>query len=447
MTDEQEPCAPESPARRAPGRASPLQRGADAARSRDPIRPRFSRSRRRRTTRRCCRRSTTRGRCCPKARRRRGRPGWGTRIFNMVWPAIAPLFEQQMAFNAALVEHLNRNAAAHRDAHAALERALPALARRLRCARAIRIPARAISADDHAALRHALSRDRRCDHAIARGDGCRAADGDAGETRSGAPNEPGTGAPVQPVHRSRPATLHPSHPHAYQYVGFEDRFRGSESVDPRAARRLRVRTSPANRTFSTSAAAAVSSSTCCASKASRRRDSISTRRWSKSAARAGWMRRPPMPEVICRACRRIAWRTDRGAGHRAPRARLSDADAGAGVRQGPAGRTLVLETINPACWVAFFESFIRDLTHVKPIHPETLQYLLQASGFSNVEIVYRAPIAPEGRLQKVTARPEHFGDTAPDALTELVSSFNQQRRSVERSNVLVPGLRRDRTRP
>ena len=109
----------------------------------------------------------------------------------------------------------------------------------------------------------------------------------------------------------------------------------------------------------------------------------------------------------------------------------------------PGGR-VVLETINPACWVAFFESFIRDLTHVKPIHPETLQYLLQASGFSNVEIVYRAPIAPEGRLQKVTARPDHFGDTAPDALTELVSSFNQQRRSAERPDVFVPGLRRNR---
>lgn len=88
------------------------------------------------------------------------------------------------------------------------------------------------------------------------------------------------------------------------------------------------------------------------------------------------------------------------------------------------GAPIVLETINPACWVAFFESFIRDLTHVKPIHPDTLQYLLQASGFANVEIVYRAPIAPEGRLQRVSPRPQHYGDTAPDALTELVSSFN-----------------------
>ena len=38
---------------------------------------------------------------------------------------------------------------------------------------------------------------------------------------------------------------------------------------------------------------------------------------------------------------------------------------------------IVLETINPACWLAFFSSYIRDFTHVRPVHPETLQYLLQ----------------------------------------------------------------------
>jgi O-antigen chain-terminating methyltransferase len=87
------------------------------------------------------------------------------------------------------------------------------------------------------------------------------------------------------------------------------------------------------------------------------------------------------------------------------------------------GSRLVLETINPACWVAFFESFIRDLSHVKPIHPETLQYLLQASGFANVEIVYRAPIAEGGKLQRLAQRPERFGEER-DPLTEIVSSFN-----------------------
>jgi O-antigen chain-terminating methyltransferase len=88
------------------------------------------------------------------------------------------------------------------------------------------------------------------------------------------------------------------------------------------------------------------------------------------------------------------------------------------------GAKMILETINPACWVAFFESYIRDLSHVRPIHPDTLQYLLHSSGFSSVDIVYRSPIAEAGKLQKVTPRPEHFGEKTVDPLTELVTAFN-----------------------
>ena len=40
------------------------------------------------------------------------------------------------------------------------------------------------------------------------------------------------------------------------------------------------------------------------------------------------------------------------------------------------GAPIVLETLNPACWMAFFDSFIRDITHVWPLHPETLRYLV-----------------------------------------------------------------------
>jgi SAM-dependent methyltransferase len=48
----------------------------------------------------------------------------------------------------------------------------------------------------------------------------------------------------------------------------------------------------------------------------------------------------------------------------------------------PGGR-IVLETLNPACWVAFFESYIRDITHRWPLHPDTLKYLVTASGFTS----------------------------------------------------------------
>ncbi|MGE0446928.1 MAG: class I SAM-dependent methyltransferase, partial [Vicinamibacterales bacterium] len=62
---------------------------------------------------------------------------------------------------------------------------------------------------------------------------------------------------------------------------------------------------------------------------------------------------------------------------------------------------IVLETINPACWFAFFESYVRDITHVRPIHPDTLKYLLIASGFQRVDIRYRAPYPESEKLQPV----------------------------------------------
>ena len=65
------------------------------------------------------------------------------------------------------------------------------------------------------------------------------------------------------------------------------------------------------------------------------------------------------------------------------------------------GAPIVLETINPACWYAFFSSYIRDPTHVRPVHPETLQFLLRASGFERVEIRYRSPLPDHVKLKTI----------------------------------------------
>lgn len=88
------------------------------------------------------------------------------------------------------------------------------------------------------------------------------------------------------------------------------------------------------------------------------------------------------------------------------------------------GGLIVLETINVACWSAFFESYLRDLTHVKALHPDTLQFLVRASGFQRVEVEFRAPIA------------EHVGlSTAPDIpngseLDGLIEAFNENARKL-----------------
>ena len=68
----------------------------------------------------------------------------------------------------------------------------------------------------------------------------------------------------------------------------------------------------------------------------------------------------------------------------------------------PGGR-LLLETVNARSAVAFLEVYIRDLTHEKPLHSETLAFLAAAQGFSEVRIETRAPIPDEGRLHHVEA--------------------------------------------
>jgi hypothetical protein len=90
------------------------------------------------------------------------------------------------------------------------------------------------------------------------------------------------------------------------------------------------------------------------------------------------------------------------------------------------GAPIVLETINPACWFAFFESYIRDITHVRPVHPDTLKYLLIASGFQQVDVRYRAPYPEIDKLQPVPAD--------ASAAIGLVETLNE---NVEKINRLL----------
>jgi SAM-dependent methyltransferase len=85
------------------------------------------------------------------------------------------------------------------------------------------------------------------------------------------------------------------------------------------------------------------------------------------------------------------------------------------------GGLIVLETINPACWAAFFDSYIRDLTHVRPLHPETLQYLVRVSGFQQVAIQFTSPIPESARLQPVAMPPADQSAS----LGSLAETFNE----------------------
>lgn len=86
------------------------------------------------------------------------------------------------------------------------------------------------------------------------------------------------------------------------------------------------------------------------------------------------------------------------------------------------GSRIVLETVNPACWAAFFESYIRDITHVRPLHPDTLTYLLVASGFQRVDVRYGAPFPEHAKLQQLASTAHE--QTLTEIFNENMSKLN-----------------------
>jgi len=95
------------------------------------------------------------------------------------------------------------------------------------------------------------------------------------------------------------------------------------------------------------------------------------------------------------------------------------------------GSTIVIETINVACWLAFFESYIRDITHVRPLHSDTLKYLVTASGFADAEVQFKSPVDAANRLQPVPRVIRQGGDEMMAALADSIDG------NVERLNRMM----------
>jgi 2-polyprenyl-3-methyl-5-hydroxy-6-metoxy-1,4-benzoquinol methylase len=87
------------------------------------------------------------------------------------------------------------------------------------------------------------------------------------------------------------------------------------------------------------------------------------------------------------------------------------------------GSPIVLETINPACWMAFFETYIRDLTHQRPLHPDTLRFLVESSGFTAVDVQYRQPIGEGDRLPHVRILGD-TGSSLPRNVAQIADAVN-----------------------
>lgn len=64
----------------------------------------------------------------------------------------------------------------------------------------------------------------------------------------------------------------------------------------------------------------------------------------------------------------------------------------------PEGGLLVMETPNPESLVAGSVNFHRDPTHLRPVHPDTLAFICESTGFASVEIRRLSPVPEADRL-------------------------------------------------
>ncbi|RJQ33032.1 MAG: class I SAM-dependent methyltransferase [Actinobacteria bacterium] len=64
----------------------------------------------------------------------------------------------------------------------------------------------------------------------------------------------------------------------------------------------------------------------------------------------------------------------------------------------------ICETINPCCVSAFINSFIMDLSHVKPLHPATLNFLFESNHFEEVKVTFLTPHEESAKLSKISVQ-------------------------------------------
>jgi len=65
------------------------------------------------------------------------------------------------------------------------------------------------------------------------------------------------------------------------------------------------------------------------------------------------------------------------------------------------GGTIVLETINSDS-LSTWRTFYLDPSHVRPVPPQALQFLVEAAGFADPLVRYAAPLPPQERLSEET---------------------------------------------
>jgi len=337
------------------------------------------------------------------------------RLRRFVWRLVGPSLETQKRFNAALVDHLNRNASAHRESAQAIGALLRAIGRELRALERfesllvqylqtitvyVDSKDRSLGGSD---LRQRLALTEQRLLALKR-------DVDHGEVRGHRP-----AAPEQAPFSGSVDSV--------TYVQFEDRFRGTQQE---------IRTRVEDYLPILTGASDVLDIGCGRGEllALLKERGVSARGVDSNAAMVELCRSRGLTVEQGDGLSYLQRQPDTSVGgltaiqvveHFAPAYLVGFLEA-AFHKMRP-GAPLLLETINPACWMAFFETYLRDLTHRQPLHPDTLKHLVQASGFTSVDVKFRAPVSDADRLDKVETVGVSVNEMARP-LSELADAIN-----------------------
>jgi SAM-dependent methyltransferase len=360
------------------------------------------------------------------------------RLRGFIWRLVGPAIEAQQRFNAEVVDHVNRNVAAHQQARQATGRLLDvarrefdALARfesllvqylqtitiyvdtKDRRTGASELGERLGLAEQRIL---ALKRDLEGVFRAARGP----APSDSGRE----PSDSGREDAASPADGPSKAGASGATVDSLTYVGFEDRFRGSQDE---------IRTRGEDYLPILASASDVLDVGCGRGELLDllRRHGVTARGVDANDAMVELCRARGLDVERDDALRFLGRQADASLGglvavqvveHFEPRYLLRFLETAHHAMR--PGAPLVLETINPACWMAFFECYIRDITHRQALHPDTLRYLVQTSGFTSVDVRYRAPVSEADRLARVPSVDAAAGPGEDPRLATLAAAVN-----------------------
>jgi SAM-dependent methyltransferase len=92
------------------------------------------------------------------------------------------------------------------------------------------------------------------------------------------------------------------------------------------------------------------------------------------------------------------------------------------------GGTLIFETPNPTCLTVFSSSIYMNLSPTQPLHPETVKFLFESAGFQHIEVHFSSPVESHLRIPSLPV-------VGADA--KVVEEFNK---GIERLNDLLYGF-------